>query len=62
MDIYNMPFVVSECECEKQEMPLLAIVRIREQNWETPYTDEQALCAGTIFPSLNLPCVCCKSR
>lgn len=50
MDIYNMPFVVSDCECEKQEMQPLAIVRIREQNWETPYTDEQALWRGHNLP------------
>jgi len=33
----------------------LAMAYVPYQSWEEPYPADDALCAGTVFPSLNMP-------
>lgn len=58
-------FLNDMMECEPNEPPCmagqdfenwpLAMAYVPMQPWEEPYPQEQALQAGTIFPSLDLP-------
>ena len=57
------------CTCEKSEQMSafpectpLAMAYVPFQQWGHTYTSEQALCAGTLFPCLDLPFTmgCCK--
>ena len=42
--------------------PVVTMAYVPFQQWGHTYTSEQALCAGTLFPCLDLPFTmgCCK--
>lgn len=59
---------MQECECHKNEMSSfptdfsLAMAYVPFQQWSQTYSADKALCAGTLFPCLDLPFTmgCCK--
>ncbi len=48
--------------CDRNPLPrnpVLAMAYVPFQQWSEVYTAEKGLCAGTIFPCLDLPFVGC---